>query len=96
MTNQVIQTNGNLTSEVQKWENCSKVLNQKVVIIIKDLIGNAKALVEIFSKHYINIDATTLRIAPKNSGNQIPWLFKNLSYNRLLDFSQHHVIKIKL
>ena len=38
----------------------------------KGLIGNAKALVEIFSKHYINIDATTLRIAPKNSGNQIP------------------------
>lgn len=79
MTNQVIQTNSNLTSEVQKWENCSNVLNQKVVIIIKDLIGNAKALVEISSKHYINIDETTSRIAPKNSGNQIPWLFKSWS-----------------
>ena len=64
--------NSILTSEVQIWEDCSRVLNQNVVIIIKDLIGNAKALVEIFSKHYINIDETTLRIAPKNSGNQIP------------------------
>ena len=67
-----IQTNENITTEVEKNEQIEvKDLHEKVNIRTSDLIKDEKVLVEMFNKHYINIVEKTSEIAPKNLGNPL-------------------------
>ena len=70
ITHKGIQTNENITIEVEKNEQIEvKGLYEKVDIRTKDLIKDEKILVEIFNKHHINIVEKTSGIAPKNLRN---------------------------
>ena len=72
ITHKGIQTDENITSEVNKNEKTDvKVLNQKVNIRTKDLIKDEEILVDMFNKHYINIVEKMSGIAPKNLGNPL-------------------------
>ena len=72
ITHKGIQTNENITIEVEKNEQIKvKDLHEKVDIRMKDLVKDEKILVEMFNKHYINIVEETSRVAPKNLGNPL-------------------------
>ena len=56
ITHKGIQTNENITIEVEKNEKIEvKGLHEKVDIRTKDLIKDEKLLVDMFNKHYANI-----------------------------------------
>ena len=58
--NKGIQTNENITIEVEKNEKIEvKDLHKKVDIRTKDLIKDEKILLEMLNKHYINITEKT-------------------------------------
>ena len=72
ITHKGIQTNENITTEVEKNEKIEvKGSHEKVDIRTKDLIKDEKVLVKMFNKHYINIVEKTSGIAPKNLGNPL-------------------------
>ena len=80
ITHKGIQTNDNMTTEVEKNEQIEvKGLHEKVDIRTKDLIKDEKILVEMFNKHYINIAEKASGIAPKVLGNPLdPKVDENL------------------
>ena len=72
ITHKGIQTNENITIEVEKNEQIEvKHLHEEVGIRMKDLMKDEKILAEMFNKQYINIVEETSRIAPKNLGNPL-------------------------
>ena len=72
ITHKGIQTNENITIEVEKNEQIEvKHLHEEVGIRMKDLIKDEKILAEMFNKHYTNIVEEMSIIAPKNLGNPL-------------------------
>ena len=98
MTNKGIQTNDNITIEVEKDEKIEvKGLSEKVKLKTNDLIKDETILVEMFNKHYINIVEKTSGIAPKNLGNPLDQKTDDKTIREIIENYQNHpsIIKIK-
>ena len=98
ITRKGIQTNENITIEVEKNEKIKvKGLHEKVDIRTKDLIEDEKMLVEMFNKHYINIVEKTPGIAPKILGNSLDPKLSEKAIREIIENYRNHpsIIKIK-
>ena len=97
ITHKGIQTNENITIEVEKIEQIEvKHLHEKVDIRMKDLIKDEKILVEMFNKHYINIVEETSRIAPKNLGNPLNPKLDEKTIRGIIENYRNHPNTIKI
>ena len=98
ITHKGIQTNENITIDVEKNEKIEvKGLHEKVDIRTKDLIKDEKILVEMFNKRYINIVEKTSGIAQKNLGNPLNPKLDEKAIREVIENYRNHpsIIKIK-
>ena len=98
VTHKGIQTNENITIEVEKNEQIEvKDLHEKVDIRTKYVIKEEKILVEMFNKHYINIVAETSGIAPRSLGNMLDTKFDEKTIRQVIENYRNppSIIKIK-
>ena len=97
ITHKTIQTNENITIEVEKNEQIEvKHLHEKVDIRMKDLIKDEKILVEMFNKHDINIVEETSRMAPKNLGNPLNPKLDEKTIRGIIENYRNHPNTIKI
>ena len=86
-----IQTNENITTEVEKNEKIEvEDLHEKVDIRTKDLLKDEKILAEMFNKHYINIVEKTSEIAPKNLGNPLDPKLDEKTIREIIENYRNH------
>ena len=86
-----IQTNENITTEVEKNEKIEvEDLHEKVDIRTKDLLKDEKILAEMFNKHYINVVEKTSEVAPKNLGNPLDPKLDEKTIREIIENYRNH------